>query len=263
MAKLIGSDLDFNNASRITNLPNAVADQQPVTLIQLNNAVEGLKQKDPVRVAAASNVNLASPGATVDGVTLQTGNRFLARGQTDNTQNGIYIFNGAASPATRSLDASTAAELNNALVPVAEGSDENLVYRQTATIVTLESDPVTFANFGTSVPDASETISGKIELATQAETDAGTDDLRAVTPLKFATSVFAKKKFTQNIGDGSATQYTVTHNLNTLDVVVEVFRNSGTNDSILCDVERTSANAVRLTFAVAPSSNQFRTVVIA
>ena len=35
-----------------------------------------------------------------------------------------------------------------------------------------------------SVPDASETVKGILELATQAETDAGTDDTRAVTPLK-------------------------------------------------------------------------------
>jgi hypothetical protein len=36
---------------------------------------------------------------------------------------------------------------------------------------------------------ASETAKGIAELATQAETDAGTDDLRIVTPLKLATYV--------------------------------------------------------------------------
>lgn len=35
---------------------------------------------------------------------------------------------------------------------------------------------------------ASETVAGKIEIATQAETDTGTDDLRAITPLKLATT---------------------------------------------------------------------------
>jgi hypothetical protein len=38
---------------------------------------------------------------------------------------------------------------------------------------------------------ASETVSGIMELATQAETNAGTDDLRAVTPLKFQTRMAA------------------------------------------------------------------------
>lgn len=41
---------------------------------------------------------------------------------------------------------------------------------------------------GPSVVAASETVAGKIEIATQAETDAGTDDARAVTPLKLATT---------------------------------------------------------------------------
>lgn len=38
------------------------------------------------------------------------------------------------------------------------------------------------------VPDATEATKGKAELATQAETDTGTDDARIVTPLKLATT---------------------------------------------------------------------------
>ena len=37
------------------------------------------------------------------------------------------------------------------------------------------------------LPTASETVRGPLEIATQAETDTGTDDTRAVTPLKLAT----------------------------------------------------------------------------
>jgi hypothetical protein len=43
-----------------------------------------------------------------------------------------------------------------------------------------------FLNVGYDPPYASETVPGIIELATQAETDAGTDDLRAITPLKLS-----------------------------------------------------------------------------
>lgn len=42
-----------------------------------------------------------------------------------------------------------------------------------------------------SIPDASETVEGKVELATQAETNAGTDDVRVITPLKFQTRMAA------------------------------------------------------------------------
>jgi len=41
------------------------------------------------------------------------------------------------------------------------------------------------------VPAASETVVGKIELATQTETNTGTDDARAITPLKFQTRLAA------------------------------------------------------------------------
>jgi hypothetical protein len=40
-------------------------------------------------------------------------------------------------------------------------------------------------------PDSSETVKGIIELATQVETNTGTDDLRAVTPLKLQTRMAA------------------------------------------------------------------------
>lgn len=42
---------------------------------------------------------------------------------------------------------------------------------------------------GASVPDASETVKGIAELATQTETNTGTDDLKIVTPLKLKTNI--------------------------------------------------------------------------
>lgn len=42
---------------------------------------------------------------------------------------------------------------------------------------------------GEGLPDATEVLKGKIEIATQAETDTGTDDTRAVTPKKLKASL--------------------------------------------------------------------------
>jgi hypothetical protein len=64
-----------------------------------------------------------------------------------------------------------------------------------------------------------------------------------------------------NVGDGSATQIDVTHNLGTYDVSVEVFVNSGSRESVDPDVSRTDTNTVRLNFATAPTSGQYRVVV--
>jgi hypothetical protein len=51
-----------------------------------------------VRVKATGNVNTASPGATHDGVTLSTNQVIFLGSQTTPSQNGFYIYAGAAVP---------------------------------------------------------------------------------------------------------------------------------------------------------------------
>lgn len=261
MGKQIHIDLDFVGGAGITGLPASSSAGEPVVHEQLAAALEGFKWKEPVRVAAQGNLNLASPGASIDGVTMSANDRFLAPDQSDATQNGIYIFNGAATPATRAADASTFAELENAMVPVSEGTDAGVTYRQTEVGGTLGSDDVTFASFGNAVPNASESTAGKVELATTAETNTGTDNTRAVTPAGLAASNHAKKKHAANFGDGSATQYDFTHNFGTLDVIARVILNS-TGEDIECAIRRTDTNTVRVNLASAPASNAMRIIII-
>lgn len=262
MARKFFTDLDLQSVSKVINVPTPSASGDAVPKSYVDSAIEGLAWKDSCRVATQANLNLASPGATIDGVTMASQDRVLVRAQTAGAENGIYIWNGSSSAMTRSLDCSTFDELEQAVASVEEGTSVGTTYRQTAVNGTLGSTTVTWAVFGTSAPSASETTSGIAELATQAETDAGTDDLRIVTPLKLATWSGRIKKVASNIGDGSATTYTVTHNLNTRDVTVVVFPNSGQYDDVEVDVQRTSVNAVALVFASAPASNAYRVVVI-
>ena len=258
MAVDVQRTLDFGNTRKIINLPDGVNPQDPATVSQLNAAVEGIAWKDSVRVSTQANLTLASPGATIDGITMVSNDRVLVRAQTAGAENGIYIWNGAAVPMTRSLDASTAAELEQAVTTVEEGTNAGTSYRQTVVNATLGTTTLTWTVFGQSAAAASETSSGILELATQAETDAGTDDVRAVTPLKLATSIFASKKYATNIGDGSATSYVVTHNLGTRDVDVSVYRNSGNYDEVLVEIQRTSINTITILFDTAPAAAAYR-----
>lgn len=262
MAKAVHSNLDFLGVVRIQNLPEPSTAQEPATRNYVDSAVEGLAWKDSCRVATASNINLSSPGASVDGVAMASGNRILVRAQTAPAENGIYLWNGAAVAATRSADASSADELEQAVASVEEGTSAGSTFRQTSVNFTLGSGAVAWVAFGTVAPAATESTAGIAEVATQAETDTGSDDARFVTPAKLANWSGRLRRVTANFGDGSATQYDVTHNLNTDDVHVAVYRNSGAKDEILCDVSRPSVNAVRLNFVAAPTSNQFRCVVI-
>ena len=262
MARKFFTDIDMQSVSKVVNVPTPTAAGDAVPKSYVDSAVEGLAWKDSARVSTQGNIDLSAPGATIDGITMASQDRVLVRSQTTASQNGIYVWNGASTAATRSLDASTFAELEQAVISVEEGTDADSSFRQTEVNGTIDVSDVVWGAFGTSAPSASESTAGIAELATQAEVDAGTDDLRIVTPLKLNSWSGAPKRYAASFGDGSATSYTITHNLATRDITVAIYSNSGSYDEIECDVEHTTINTVTLVFATAPSSNQFRAVVL-
>lgn len=85
--------------------------------------IKGGDYKDSVRVASTAAINLAAPGANIDGVAMVAGDRFLEKDNATASARGIYIWNGAAAAATRATDADTGAEFNSgAIIPVQEGA---------------------------------------------------------------------------------------------------------------------------------------------
>jgi hypothetical protein len=83
----------------------------------------------------------------------------------------------------------------------------------------------------------------------------------------FATTILNQlalrtKKYAANIGDGSTTTFTITHNLNTQDVVVTVRENAGPYNVVFADIQIIDANNIKLLFSQAPSSNQYRVIVV-
>lgn len=110
---------------------------------------QGLYPKDAVRALTLTNINLSSPGSTVGGVIMAVGQRFAAGGQTTGSQNGIYIWNGAAVAATRSLDANVSAEVKSGLYfYVSEGTSATTGWvLTTADPITLDTTVLTFTQF--------------------------------------------------------------------------------------------------------------------
>ena len=260
MANPLKRQFDAESRVPVINSAPASAAGHLVEYAQWQAALEGNSWKDNCRVATQANVTLTAPGAAIDGITMTVNDRFLVRAQTAQSENGIYIFNGAAVAAVRALDASTFDELENAVVMVDEGTSAGVRYRQTQVNGTLGTNNVVWATDGTA-PAASETTSGIAEIATQAETDAGADDARFVTPLKLKTSPYARKTFSQTIGDGSATSIVVTHNLNSQDVDVTVREASGSLRLCFCEIQYTSVNTITVLFDAAPTLNSLRVTV--
>lgn len=110
-----------------------------------------------------------------------------------------------------------------------------------------------------SVDNASTSQRGVVELATNAETITGTDTGRAVTPAGVEAH-HDSKNFAGDVGDGSATSYAITHSLETLDVIVQVYEKSS-GATVFTDVERTDTDTVTLIFASAPAANAYRVLV--
>jgi hypothetical protein len=69
------------------------------------------------------------------------------------------------------------------------------------------------------------------------------------------------RKYKQTLST-SATSYTITHNLNTQDVVVQIYEVASPYQQVFTDVEHTSANVVTIKFASAPTAGEYRVVVI-
>lgn len=254
-------DLDFSSVAKPINVPTPTAAGDAANKAYVDSAVEGLSWKDSVRVASVANINLAAPGAAIDGISMAVNDRFLAKDQTTASQNGVYVWNGAATPATRAADMNSAVEVEQACVTVEEGTSAGATFRQTAVNVTLDTTNLAFTSFGTSAPAASETTAGIAELATQVETDAGTDDLRIVTPKKLKDSKLFNKGVPFIIGDGSATSFNCDHNLNTRNVQVSVFRNSGNYDEVNVEIQRPTVNRVTVLFNTAPGASAYVVLV--
>lgn len=107
---------------------------------------------------------------------------------------------------------------------------------------------------------ATETRTGIAEIATDAELTTGTDDTRIVTPLKLKTYLDNRTGgYAANIG-GAGTSYALTHGLSTIDVIVMIKDNT-TLEEVMTDVVITDANTVTVSFAVAPSANAYRVII--
>jgi hypothetical protein len=118
----------------------------------------------------------------------------------------------------------------------------------------LATDAVTAAKLADDAVDLSTATVTGILPVTHGGTG-GSDAAGAKSSLGFTT------KYSVNVGNNSNTTFTVTHNLGTRDVTVQLFENSSPYAQVYTDVEATTTNAVTLAFGAAPSTNQYRCVV--
>jgi len=253
-------------AQKIINLADPSAATDAVTKQYADNLLlGGTKWKNPVRIATTTTGLLSSAfanGQTIDGVILATGDRILIKNQTTGSENGIYTVSATGAP-TRSSDADSTGELTpGTTVYVTEGTtngDKAFSITSDAAI-TIGTTAITWGQVG-----GGQTYTASNGVVLNSNNFAGVVTpsggvLVGISGFSIDTSIVARK-FSANVGNGSSTSISITHNLGTQDIVVSI-REIATNSGVLTDWVATDTNTVTLTFATAPASSAFRVTVV-
>jgi len=123
---------------------------------------------------------------------------------------------------------------------------------------TLETDALTIGGAAV-LAQATTSAVGAVELATSAETQTGTSTTRAVTPDGLAARSVVADIDVSSLTDANIV--TITHNLGTADIMVQVYDKT-TEANIMCDIARTtddfataSTSVVSIDFGTAPPND--------
>jgi hypothetical protein len=249
--------IDLNNQRGI-NFADPTSATDSATKQYVDNTLRGFAWKQEVIVATTANITLSGE-QTIDGV-LTSASRVLVKNQTTQTANGIYVSSSGAW--TRATDADTTAEFaNGATVSVMSGTTQGdtvwVLTNNTAPV--LGTDNITFgvvgggtaltAGNGITLPANAITVNpvsgGGISVAA-----GGVSVDRTKVPNLFAA----------NIGDGSTTLITVTHNLNTLDIT-PFCREISSGEFVWPNMKATGVNTATYEFPTAPTSAQYRAII--
>jgi hypothetical protein len=270
---------------RVTNVatPTAATDAANKAYVDAN--LQGLSPKPTARAAttAALPANVYANGAagvgatltatgngalTVDGYAVQLGDIVLVKNEATAANNGLYNLSTLGTGSvpyvlTRNLDMDQATEFGGGFVAVENLGTVNansLWLCNAANSITVGTTAVTFTqlNSATSYTQGNGiSISGNVVsalAATSGGVAVGSGGIALDTTI-------AVRKFAAAFGDGSTTAYTITHNLGTQDVHVGVYSATTPFAEVECDVAHATTNTITLTFAVAPTTNQYRVVV--
>jgi hypothetical protein len=260
-----------------------------------------VKQSVRVSTTANIDLSTALEASDViDGVTLVAGNRVLVKHQTSGADNGIYVVQSSGA-AVRADDANVSSEVTAGFFTfVEEGTlyGNTGWVLTTDNPITLGSTELTFTQFsgtGTFTAGSGLTLNGtefsvdvtpssgnatlintggavevKVNTTDGLESTASGLGINNGTGLTFSSGAlvldtangYGTRKLAYNLGNNSATSFAANHNLGTRDVSVHVYDNASPYAQVEADVEHTDSNNVTVKFSVAPTTDQYRVVIV-
>ncbi len=273
---------------KLTNLADPTVASDAVTKFYADNLKTGIIIKDPVVAASSADVVVATAPATLDGITLVSGNRILLWKQTIASQNGIYVFTTAGAALTRSIDADNVANgaevVNGIAVWSQNGGTVNGGQKYTLTTanpIVLGTTALSFqadssimylsAGGASGLTITGTTITANIDATMEISGNALRHKSVAAISGQSAQilksggtgnpTAWAAYKYMTTFGDGSAQTFVITHNLSTKDVVVSIRTTAG-DSVVMAPWSATSTNTITISVSNIPSAAQYTVVVM-
>jgi hypothetical protein len=244
------------NSQKIINLADPTAATDAANKQYVDGLIAGLAWKDTVKLASTANAALTG-NIAIDGVTTAAGDRILLKNQTAPAENGIWVA--SATAWTRATDADIEVDLLNAAVFVSAGTvnaDTAWVMSTNApiTVGTTGLTWVQFAGAGTYTAGNGLTLTGNV-----LDVGAGTGITVAADTVAVDTSVIATQTYVNTAVTGMAKKFaaaltgtaspeTVTHNLNTRDVHVQVLNGATPYTAVDVDWDAATVNSVTIRY---------------
>lgn len=252
-------------------------------LLLIQAKLNGLSWKQPVRLATAAALPAntqsgaeatgkltanANGVLTVDGEEVNLNDRILVKNEATESHNGIYVCTtkgeaGAKFVLTRAEDAAKGTQMLDATMRVEQGTaNKGKTYTSTAAPpITVDTTALTFVEIesalelvadGTYLQRTGNTLEPKFNSATPAEPGAeGEVSGIVLSSLRKCVGALRTK-----LGTNS---YTITHNLNTEMVQVQVMETAAKKPTVPIEVdwEVSGPNKIVVTWATAPANTMF------
>jgi hypothetical protein len=228
----------------------------------VDSAAAGLSVKGAARAATTANITL-SGAQTIDGVSIIAGDRVLVKNQSSGVNNGIYVC--ASGSWTRATDLATGSNAASAYVFVQSGTANansgwlctNVVGSavvDTASLVFTQFSSAGSVTAGDGMTQSGSTLN---VVAANSSIVVNADDI-SVAGYTFVSGATVARKYSTIVSIGGGSGVTVTHNLGTVAVLVQV-RNYSTLAEVECDIT-TTTNTVVVT-ALGSSFNAYIVVI--
>ncbi len=198
------------------------------------------------------NSNVTGAPSIDAGIEINRGDQTNAELFWDESE-GLWKSNNGSATYALSLEGHThsASAITDFTTATQVAIDEYLINSDTISVETISGMEGAFTRFNVTVAGSASYLSaGASGLAVN----------KSTLEEALVTDGFTKK-YSANIGNSASTVFALTHGFNTRDVVVNVYDNS-TYETVEVDVARTDTNTVTVTFAVAPSNDAYRAVII-